>query len=138
MPDDADRMRTRFDEIVEGLELELPADLTPSEPVSKPEPARPAHPELEESADFDSLPDDQFYRDVHDVRLPAMAWPTTIAWVATVGVPALLVVCTLIGVFLPRGMVLGAGFIAVAGATYLFSRIPSRGRPDSPGDGAVL
>ncbi|WP_229053570.1 hypothetical protein [Aeromicrobium sp. Leaf350] len=137
MPDDADRMRTRFDEIVEGLELELPDDLTPAEPVRPPEPRRAeVPPELE--VEFDDLPDEQFYRDVEPLHLPKMAWPTTLAWVAAVGVPALLVVCTMIGVFLPRGVVLGAGFIAVAGATYLFSRLPARGRPDSPDDGAVL
>lgn len=137
MPDDADRMRTRFDEIVEGLELDLPEDMTPAEPVRPPQPRRPELPD-ELETDFDALPDEQFYRDAPPLHLPTMAWPTTAAWVAAAGVPALLVVCTMIGVFLPRGVVLGAGFIAVAGATYLFSRLPARGRPDSPDDGAVL
>jgi len=146
VPDDADRMRTRFDEIVEGLDLELPDDLRAAEAAPRPEPPRrerrpePLLPPELEGPDFDDLPDpdEQSYRDVPPLSLPTMSWPTTVAWVAAAGVPALLVVCTMIGVFLPRGVVLAAGFIAVAGATYLFSRLPARGRPDSPDDGAVL
>lgn len=140
MPDDADRMRTRFDEIVAGLDLELPEDLPEDQPPAeprRPKPERTLPVELDEP-EFDDLPDEPFYRQVDPVAIPQMAWPTTVAWVAALGVPALLVMCTLVGVFLPRGMVLGAGFIACAGATYLFSRLPARGRPDSPDDGAVL
>ncbi len=135
-PDDPGRIRSTFDEIVDGLDLDLPDDLDAAPPVPRVQPRRET-PEADPT-DFDDLPDEQFYREVGPSILPAMTWPTTLACVAVAGIPLLLVACTLLGVFLPRGIVASAAITCVAGAIWLFSRLPSRGRPDSPDDGAVL
>ncbi|MFT4188452.1 MAG: hypothetical protein QM621_07695 [Aeromicrobium sp.] len=134
MPEESgdDALRSRFDEIVEGLELELPDDLTPAEPTPV------VAPEPEPYVDFDDLPDEAFYREVEPLAWPELSGPVKLAWTAALGIPGFLVLCTMIGVFLPRMTVLGLCFIAVAAATYLFSRLPSRDRPDWPDDGVEL
>ncbi|MFT4299018.1 MAG: hypothetical protein QM597_05225 [Aeromicrobium sp.] len=133
MPEESDPIRSRFDEIVDGLELEVPSDLTAAEPAPfsalRPEP---------EYVDFDDLPDEEFYREVPRELLPPMPWPAMLAWVTALGLPGLLVVCTMVGVFLPRPVVLSAGLLTVVAVVYLFSRLPSSRRDSGDDGGAVL
>lgn len=150
MPDDHDHYRQRFDEIVDGLELELPTDydeLTPAEAEVDDEPLRPTTPpppdvppELRPDPEdvFDALPDEPFYRQVPPVRWDTGGPAGTAAWSAVLGAPALLVLCTFLQIWLPRPLVVAAGFTFVAGAIYLFAQLPSRGPRDGPDGGAVL
>ncbi|EFQ83413.1 hypothetical protein HMPREF0063_11075 [Aeromicrobium marinum DSM 15272] len=136
--DESARVRSQFDAIVEGLELE-----SPTFPESEPEPPRrePVRPDVpEELRDVDDLPDEPFYREVPPVELKPRDLPTTLSWCGVLGAPALLVLCTMLRIWLPRSMVVGAGLIFVAGAIYLISQLPSHGpgRRDGPDDGAVL
>lgn len=158
MPDDSghDHYRQRFDEIVDGLELELPDDLQPEDlELDDPEPddweaLRPSPrrtppaseipPELRPDPEevFDALPDEPFYRQAPPVRWDTGGRAGTAAWSAVLGAPSLLVLCTFLQIWLPRPLVVAAGFTFVAGAIYLFSQLPSRGPRDGPDGGAVL
>lgn len=153
MPDDSghDHYRQRFDEIVDGLELELPDDLQPEDlELDDPEALRPSPrptppaseipPELRPDPEevFDALPDEPFYRQAPPVRWDTGGRAGTAAWSAVLGAPSLLVLCTFLQIWLPRPLVVAAGFTFVAGAIYLFSQLPSRGPRDGPDGGAVL
>lgn len=136
--------RDEFDDIVDRLDLDLPfpesdpeAAPDPDPGAPQPGPSRPGP----EPVDPDDEPDpDPFYRRVpdpparpHDPRMNA-------AWAAVIGSPLLAVVCSLLGVPLPRPILLGLGLIVVAGAVYLIAQLPEHGpsRPDWPDDGAAL
>lgn len=121
-----------FDQIVErlGMDLSFP----------DPEPAPP----VDEPVDFDDLPDDaqdQFYRNVPPATevLPR-GRKAVAAWLAALGVPLGLAACTMLGVYLNRGVVLALCLVFVAAAVWLFSHLPERGpaHPDWPDDGAAL
>ena len=129
-----------FDKIVESLDLELPfPDEAPEpeqwstpEPWSQPEPKRRAPAERDD--------DDVAYRTppARQRRPPNRA--RTLAWVAVLGGPGLLVLATMVGILLPRPVVLAAAIIFVAAVIYLISQLPEHGpsRRDWPDDGAVL
>lgn len=128
-----------FNKIVEGLELEVPPSLDveepqgrhPSDPTFQPEPKRRA------PAEHD---DEIAYRtpSPRPKRPPSKA--RACAWVAVLAGPGLLVTATLMGILLPRIVVLAAALIFVAAVIYLISQLPEHGpsHPDWPDDGAVL
>lgn len=128
-----------FKKIVEGLELELPfptheekpGPRHPSDAGFQPEPKRRAPAERDE---------DVAYRTPapRHKRPPSRA--RTAAWIAVLGGPTLLVLATLVGILLPRTIVLAVALTFVAAVIYLISQLPEHGpsRPDWPDDGAVL
>jgi len=129
-----------FKKIVEGLDLELPfpvddgspGQLHPSEPGFQPEPKRRAPAERDE--------DEIAYRTPPPRRGRRLSWARALAWSAVLGGPSLLVLATLIGILLPRTVVLSAAMVFVAAVIYLISQLPEHGpsRRDWPDDGAVL
>lgn len=131
--------RDEFDDIVDRLDLDLP--FPEPDPEAAPGPSSEPTDPAPEPVDLDDQPDpDPFYRRVpdpparpHDPRMNA-------AWAAVIGSPLLAVVCSLLGVPLPRPILLGLGLIVVAGAIYLIAQLPEHGpsRPDWPDDGAAL
>lgn len=136
MPDSDDE----FKKIVEGLDLELPfppdvedpAQRHPSDPQFQPEAKRRAPAEREG--------DEVAYRTPPPRPKRAPSRARTLAWVAVLGGPGLLVLATLVGILLPRPVVLSAAIIFVAAVIYLISQLPERGpsHRDWPDDGAVL
>lgn len=135
---ESDRLRSQFDAIVEGLDLQVP-DPVVDEPPARPTPrAQPQVPD--ELLEFDDLPDEPFYRQAPPIGLTGRDLPTTLALVGVFGAPGLLVLCTLLRIFLPRPVVIGAALIFVAGAIYLIARLPERrhGPLDEPDDGVAL
>jgi hypothetical protein len=128
--------RDDFDRIVEGLDLGLSF---PDEVPDPPPPAPAAHVVRAESSDDEPDPE-PFYRRVD----PAPVLPRTrgplLAWCALLGTPIALAVATLLHVFLPRSVLVGAALIVVAAGIYLIAQLPEHGpsRRDWPDDGAVL
>lgn len=122
-----------FDEIVQGLDLDLSF---PDDPPRPPPAAAPASPPV----DFDDLPDEPFYRKVTPPPPRPPHRGRTAAWIAVLGSPVAIMVFTFLHVWLARPVLLGIGLIFVAGAIYLISQLPEHGpsRPDWPDDGAAL
>lgn len=136
-----------FDEIVRRLDLDIPF---PAEPPSR----EPEHPSVRrhhadtpadelDRPDFDDLPDDeddQFYRRVPPAPIRPRHKGRTMAWIGVLGSPLAVVLATLAHVWLSKSVLLGLGFIFVAGSIYLISQLPENGpgRPDWPDDGAAI
>ncbi|MGJ9411989.1 hypothetical protein ACHAAC_04685 [Aeromicrobium sp. CF4.19] len=124
-----------FDDIVRRLDL----DWDDPGLVRRPEPEPDRVPELD-PADESDPPDEQFYRRLPD--RPARPWHRgrVLAWGGVLGTPAVLVLCTMAGVWLSGPVLLTAGLTFVAGSIYLISQLPEHGpsRPDWPDDGAAL
>lgn len=141
--------RDDFDEIVErlGLDLTFPAQPDPPRRPAGPahhEPAAEARPEVGDDGDAaDDRPDpvdEQFYRQVPTGPARPMDRRRAMAWAAVLGPPVLLVICTVLSLWLPSPVLLGAGLIFVAGVIFLISQLPEHGpsRRDWPDDGAAL
>ncbi|TXL62817.1 hypothetical protein [Aeromicrobium terrae] len=122
-----------FDEIVQGLDLDLSF---PDDPPRPPPAAAPSP----EPVDFDDLPDEPFYRRVTPPPPRPPHRGRTAAWIAVLGSPVAIMLATFLHVWLARPVLLGIGLIFVAGAIYLISQLPEHGpsRPDWPDDGAAL
>ncbi|MEO6471592.1 MAG: hypothetical protein ABIR57_06860 [Aeromicrobium sp.] len=133
-----------FDKIVEGLDLEMP----PPEPIEQddvdskqdrdqelwrqPEPKGGGPIYLDEDSIAYRTPPPRPKRPPNKAR--------TWALVTIFGAPGLLVLATIVGILLPRVVVLATALIFVAAVIYLISQLPERGpsHPDWPDDGAVL
>lgn len=115
-----------FDKIVEGLEMDV------SFPEAKPTPEPP---------EFDDTPDDlddQHYRNVPPANLFPRTKQGLLALIAVVGAPLVLTCATFAGIWLPRPLVFAIALVFIAGAIWMFSHLPERGRRDDPDDGAAL
>lgn len=137
--DEDERLRSRFEAIVEGLELDLDDLEEPDSPAAQ-APRRPAEPE-QQPVEFDDLPDEQFYRNVDDVHLLPRSRSVTAAMVGLIGSPVLLILATTFGYLLPRPVTIAAILTFVASAIFLISKLPpshGRGRWDGRDDGAEL
>lgn len=135
--------RDEFDRIVEHLELDLTDLDFPQEATDQPEAERtlqhPADRAWSRSPDAESDEgDDAFYR--HPVPPEPRPWSRNVilAWLAVVGGPVGLAICTVIGFFVPRPLLVGIALTFVAGSVYLISQLPDRRPGDDPDDGAVL
>jgi hypothetical protein len=130
-----------FDEIVQGLDLDLsfPDDPPPPETPSR-DTGRGAGPWAADDTDFDDLPDEPFYRRVTPPPPRPLHRGRAAAWVAVLGSPVAIMLATFLHVWLARPVLLGIALIFVAGAIYLISQLPEHGpsRPDWPDDGAAL
>lgn len=131
-----------FDEIVQGLDLDLsfPDEPSKASPRDSGGGAGPWAADSTEPVDFDDLPDEPFYRRVTPPPPKPPHRGRTAAWIAVLGSPVAIMLATFLHVWLARPVLLGIGLIFVAGAIYLISQLPEHGpsRPDWPDDGAAL
>lgn len=128
--------RDEFDRIVEGLDLDLGfLDEDPA-PEPDPEPPAPVVPAASSARSPDV--DEEFYRRV-DFG-PRQPWrrDLILGWIGILGSPGVLVVCTVLGIVVPRSIVAALTLVFLASAVYLISQLPERNGGDGTGDGAVV